>query len=172
MKMSRYIPLPDQARLKELFSYDYGTGVLSWKVSYPELNVYAGDPAGSLKKSGYTDVSVDNRIYKLHRIVWKYIKGVDPIGQIDHINRDKSDNRIENLREVVPQVNSQNRDPLSTIPGASYHKRDGVWFSNLCVAGQQLHLGTFSCPLLAGLAYLDCKNLLHPKYSKRYSWMT
>lgn len=71
---------------------------------YKEGHLYRR--AGSTDKGGYTRVKINGKTYLEHRLVWLLHKGVWPTGQLDHINGDRSDNRIENLREAS---NGQNR---------------------------------------------------------------
>src|ERR1019366_3461065 len=94
-------------RLKELLSYDRNTGkFIRLKTRGPYV---AGSVAGTVSDLGYRSIFIDGRIYKEHRLVWLYITDKWPAWEIDHINRDPSDNRIENLREATPSQNMPNR---------------------------------------------------------------
>lgn len=93
-------------RLLEIMSYDPETGFFSplvdvWKVK-------AGERAGGPHSRGYRRISVDGVRYFEHRLAWFYVNGSWPEHEIDHINCDKADNRICNLRAATPQQNSRN----------------------------------------------------------------
>ena len=94
--------------LKELFDYDKETGNLIWKRK-PSTKIKVGDIAGTLKDNGYIYVGINHNSYRAHRLIFLMHKGYLP-KTIDHINRDKLDNRIENLRPATVSQNSMNRD--------------------------------------------------------------
>jgi hypothetical protein len=81
-------------RLRELLNYDPDTGVFTWRVR-PVHSHRVGDIAGSVRTTrGYRLIGVAGRVYKAHRLAWLYMMGEWPKDQIDHINRDPSDNRF------------------------------------------------------------------------------
>jgi hypothetical protein len=92
--------------VRERFDYDPVTGNLRRKG--PRATA-AGSSCGTRNSKGYLQVSIGNRIYLVHRVVWLHVTGQWPTAQIDHINGDKADNRWTNLRDVTAQVNSQNQ---------------------------------------------------------------
>jgi hypothetical protein len=99
-----------------------------------------------------------------HRAAWLYVHGKWPNGQIDHINGDRSDNRISNLRDVSHSVNQQNvhrprRDNASGFLGVTRQKN--LWTSQVTVSGKTLHLGLFKTPEEAASAYLEAKRKHH-----------
>ena len=95
-----------QSQLHELFEFE--SGELYWKVKRKSVN--PGDLAGGLSANGYWRIKIDGRTYKRSRLVWLYVHGTDnyPL-YLDHINRDRSDDRIENLRLVTHGENQRNR---------------------------------------------------------------
>jgi len=96
-------------RLRELLDYDTETGLFRWKT--PTNNrITVGSLAGQNHPKGYTRIGVDGAKYLAHRLAWLYVHGVWPINQIDHINRMKTDNRINNLRDVIDGINKRNVD--------------------------------------------------------------
>ena len=103
--------LPTQAELLDLFDYDAESGVVIRKVSVAS-NAPAGAVVGmkSAARGGYTYLTVQINLqrYKLHRVIWKMVHGVDPEHHIDHINGNTLDNRIENLRDATHQENLLN----------------------------------------------------------------
>lgn len=104
--------------IHEHYSYDPETGHLTViKKPYKSiLNV--GDRAGYLGDVGYRYIKIQSRTYKEHRLIWLYVHGYFPEHQIDHINRIKDDNRIENLREVSQSCNKRNSTDYRTALGS------------------------------------------------------
>lgn len=115
----------NQKRLKEVLDYDPATGVFTWRV---ELNARGkvGDPAGC-NSWGYRVIRIDGRLYGAHRLVWLYVHGRWPDAMIDHVNGDRSDNRIENLREANSVQNAHNakRPNLMAIKGFFPREENG-----------------------------------------------
>jgi hypothetical protein len=95
--------------VRELFDYDYATGNLLWRVRKSPRNP-VGSVAGHLHGTGYVKVRIDYKNYSAHRIVWLWHHGVWPTYMIDHINGDRADNRIENLRDVSQSINCRNTE--------------------------------------------------------------
>ena len=145
-----------QGRIRQLFEYtDAG---LVWKLrprsdfathqAWRTTNgKYVGKLAGSLCSEGYVTVGIDSRRYKLHRIVWLYHHGRWPVGDIDHINHDRTDNRIENLRDVPRHINAKNNSPQAgrsgDIVGVTPTKH-GKFIARIGAANRDIYLGTFS----------------------------
>src|SRR5579862_7745832 len=94
-------------RLKEVLDYDPATGEFRWKTRLGGKAV-AGRVAGYLDR-GYISIRIDRRIYMAHRLAWLWVYGVWPEGWLDHINRKKNDNRIDNLRLAEPWQNQANK---------------------------------------------------------------
>lgn len=162
--MSKSDSIVTPKRLRELLEYDAATGLLTWRVNR-KGTVKAGDVAGSPAAGGYLNISIDWRLYKAHRLAWLYVYGEWPAQQIDHINGDPMDNRIANLRDVSPTVNTQNQrlarsDNRSGVMGT--RERDGRWIARIGLSGKrQKHLGMFDTQAEAHEAYLEAKRLLH-----------
>lgn len=148
-------------RLREVLEYDADTGVLVWlaRLGQPAFNArFAGKRAlASVHNDGYLWGSVDGKLVMAHRVAWALQSGSWPSGQIDHINGNRSDNRIENLRNVSAFENSRNqavpKNNTSGFIGVSFHKQTGKWASGIRVNGRRLHLGLFDCPTAASFAY-------------------
>ena len=148
--MSEHIvPRPELTAeyLRSILHYDPATGIFTWRVSTSN-RVRAGDVAGCQNGSGYLLIKVQSRLYPAHRLAWLYVYGVWPKDQIDHINRNRSDNRRANLREVTNKQNGQNAskrsDNTSGHPGVSWHKRDFKWVAQIMHNQKLIHLGYFS----------------------------
>lgn len=138
-------PLPDLSVLQEYFSYNKETGdvYLSKKTSQRTPKGYK---VGSLSVGGYLKVTFKGQSYPLSRVIWKLVTGADPKGEIDHINRDRSDNRWDNLRDVTSQQNQLNREAKGY-----YQLPSGRYRATL----QQKDIGYFDTPEEATVAYLE-----------------
>ena len=129
-----------QAEALQLFIYDQDTGVLIWKKSEKTAGyVNTGD--------GYITVMVGGKNYKAHRIAWLMTYGYWP-NQVDHIDHDRINNRIANLREVCQQENSRNMSLRGTNTsghvGVSWHKKANKWAASITIDYKARHLGLFS----------------------------
>lgn len=136
-----------QKELKRLLNYDPETGFFWWKVR-PSNNIYVGDRAGHVQETkGYRNIHIKGKLYKAHRLAWLYCYGAFPEGNLDHINRDRDDNRISNLRVAPGSLNNYNsgisRNNTSGVKGVSYNKGAGKWEAG---AGSRprIYLGIFS----------------------------
>ena len=170
------LSLPDLAVLREMFTYDPDSGDLIWKERPPghfrnqhACNAwnarFAGKTAGGVSGTGYRNVGINGTLYLVHRIIWKLHHGTGPGPILDHINRDKQDNRVENLREISKAENCQNTvDPRSNnasgFMGVSRH--GDRWRATIWANGERKNLGCFDAPEQAQAAYLQAKALLHP----------
>lgn len=102
-----------QQELLSRFLYKDGTLIYKYSIGKRKL----GTIAGYIKPDGYWRVYIRNKAYYLHRLIWLYHYGKFPSKELDHINGDKSDNRIENLREV------SHKDNQSWMIGHSLYDR-------------------------------------------------
>ncbi len=147
--------------------HDPETGTLHWKQSKGRAK--AGDLAGSKTKNGYITVRVEGILYYVHRVIWFLDKGYWP-EHIDHINGDRSDNRISNLRDVSQKQNNKNINMKSTnksgFKGVSWSKAWNKWRATI-THNRQVHcLGGFTCPKEAAIAYDDVAIKLHGKFAR------
>lgn len=144
-----------QDTLSQAFHYDATNGRL--------VRTSTGLPAGSLDAKGYRVVMVNWKTYKEHRLIWLLLKGKWPDGLIDHINRVKNDNRIENLRESNPSNNAFNtketeRRSETGLLGVSVDKScKGAFRAKIKIKGRQINLGSFKNAEDAHAAYLLAK---------------
>jgi len=135
-----------QQELKELLSYNSKTGIFTWLVSLSN-RVKIGGVAGSPDSNGYSVIKVRGRRYYAHRLAWLYMTGARP-KSIDHINHDRADNRIINLREATQQENMRNstlrKDNTSGVCGVYQRKDMNKWQALIVAEGKILHLGYFT----------------------------
>ena len=133
--------------LRSILHYDPATGIFTRKVR-TSRNVKVGDIVGSQNGDGYLLISVRSRRHKAHRLAWLYVYGAWPEDQIDHINRNRSDNRISNLREATNKQNMQNAskrsDNTSGHPGVSWYKQKSKWQAKIKHNQKKIHLGSFT----------------------------
>lgn len=143
-----------QARAFELLHYDPSSGLFTWKESRGKVS--AGSEAGHVQ-AGYRKVTIDREQIKLHRLAWFMTKGCWPSGQIDHIDGNKLNNSIENLRDVPQSINMQNRYAMTKktgLPQGVAHGFGGKFVANI-------RLGTYASAAEASAAYMRAKRLLH-----------
>lgn len=150
-------------RLRALVGYDKITGVFVW-IAKAAPNTKIGGIAGSVRKDGYRVIRVDGVLYTAHRLVWLYVTGAWPKGNIDHRNGLRDDNRIENLREASNELNAQNKGSAQSNSKSGflgvYKKRNG-WTAEIASEGEKFRLGSFDTPGAAHAAYMKFKRLLH-----------
>ena len=149
--------------LKALLSYDPLSGVFTWR-GKPNGRVAHGARAGSAHNKGYRHIRINGRLYLEHVLAVLYTHGVMHDGEIDHINGNRSDNRLENLRRVDKSINLQNqrkahKGSASGLLGA--HKHGSNWRAVIKIRGERVNIGTFSTAEEAHTAYLKAKRDLH-----------
>jgi hypothetical protein len=151
-------------QVRELFDYSAETGQLLWRNPKPNRYVKAGDVAGTPDRYGYVVINLKGKLHRAHRLVWFREFGVWPSGDIDHIDGNRSNNRLSNLRDVTRTVNLQNRRSAlakSGLLGAYFHASSGLWCSRIRVNGREHSLGYHKTPEEAHAAYLAAKRKLH-----------
>jgi hypothetical protein len=155
-----------QARLRELLHYDPETGVFTNTPARGRR--YAGLVVGAPTRAGYLHCTINNKFYSMHRLAWFYVHGEWPKGEIDHINGDRKDNRLANLRDVDRHINHQNlRGPMASNRGSGIlgvypaNKCVDRWQSRIRVNGKPVHLGTFATKEQAHAAYVTAKRKFH-----------
>lgn len=131
-------------RLRELFRYDPETGEFYRKVKVNN-RCPAGQRVGTINGSGYVILTVDYKIYLAHRLAWLYVHGELPSEDIDHINLDKADNRISNLRLATDSQNNANKRRTkantSGFKGVSWQPHARAFKAQIRANGRSTHLG-------------------------------
>jgi hypothetical protein len=148
--------------IRELVSYDPTTGHFYWLVNR-RGQARMGNRAGH-QSHGYLVIKLCGKRVQAHRLAWRLVHGKWPTLDIDHINGDRADNRIANLREVPRAVNLQNRRSahtrsLSGLLGVK--KNHNGWSAAITTHGKTVRLGTFKTPIEAHTAYIAAKRQLH-----------
>jgi hypothetical protein len=140
--------------LNELFSYDSETGELKWRVN--RSNVTAGTPIAGVTANGYLSVSVGGKTHQAHRLIWLMYHGFLPANsRIDHINGNRKDNRISNLRLATDAQNASNAKlSVKNTTGFKGVSRTAYGFgAHVNKDGRKTFLGVFKTPEDAARAY-------------------
>ena len=147
-----------QDLLKELF--DYRDGEL-YRKKYRSSNAQKGDLAGYVQKNGYRAITINGKIYRIHRLIFLYHHGFLP-EFLDHIDGNRLNNSVDNLRGATSQENNRNvkkhksmngKATSSEFKGVYWHKRDKKWQAQIRIDGKKKHLGSFDSELKAAKAY-------------------
>lgn len=139
--------------ITEAFEYDAETGNLTRKFKGGNCRVIG------LKRTvdGYTRVSFNAREYPAHRVIWWLVYGELPTSFIDHINGEKSDNRLANLRLASDAENKRNvgkrSHNTSGFKGVTFCKSTGRWLAHATLGRRGHHLGRHDTPEAAAKAY-------------------
>jgi hypothetical protein len=152
--------------LKEWLDYDPEAGVFRWSKSN---NKRAGLVAGTLHKGGYRRIYFYGVSYAEHRLAWAFTYGKWPENFIDHINGQRTDNRIANLRDVTRNENMQNQarpqvsNKSTGLMGATFNRAANKYAAQIGVHGKKIHLGCYDTAIEAHQAYVAAKAKYHPK---------
>jgi len=153
----------NMALLKETLSYDQETGLFT-RLKRTSNCIKANVIACRLNSfNNYRQVDFMGQTYQAHRLAWFYVYGVFPSGQIDHINRNKSDNRLVNLRDCSISENKQNsglyKSNKSGFKGV--FKKGKRYEAGIRVNNKRIYLGRFGSAELAYEAYVSAAKKLH-----------
>lgn len=151
-------------------SYEPETGEFTHLVT--EGRAVAGCRAGCLRKDGYWQITVMKNKMKAHRVAWCLITGAWPIGGLDHINGNESDNRWVNLRLAKHYENCANRgiksDNKSGVKGVFQRPESGKWRAVISskAAGKRINLGSFATLEEAAAAYAQAAQTIHGEFAR------
>lgn len=147
-----------QERLKYLIEYDSVTGIFTWLHDSKNRAYKYGDIAGTLNSNGYLTIGIDGKMYPAHRLAYLYYWGYLPKKDIDHINGNRSDNRLCNIREATRAENLLNQPKhkcnSSGYKGVSWCKHHKKWSARGHNGNRKdIHLGYFDTAEEASVVY-------------------
>jgi len=143
--------------VKTILDYDAISGRLFWKEKIAD-KVVVGEEAGT-SSHGYKSVRINGKLYPAHRLIFAWMTGRWPKRHIDHINRNRSDNRWSNLRECTPHDNQGNRavrkDSSSGLKGVKKNRNGRTFSARIVVNYKEVYLGNFRTKEAAHAAYME-----------------
>lgn len=143
-------------RVREILHYDLETGIFTRR--------RLGKIAGTENDSGYLVIGLDGKYYRAHRLAWLYVYGEWPTELIDHKNRIRTDNRIDNLRQSNRSENTQNTVTQRSSSGVRGVSRMGEkWKAQIAIDGKDIYLGLFRTVAEASAAYSSAAAKLHTR---------
>lgn len=159
--------------LIKILSYCSETGKFTWINPPSPSKVKVGDVAGTMMSDGYRSITINSKMHKEHRLAWLYMTGEWPSKKMDHINRNRGDNRWANLRLATYSENTANRT------GHNRYGFKGVSTNSRCVTKpyraqievrengrrKSISLGTFKTALEAHEAYMTALKVRHPEHA-------
>ena len=152
--------------LRERLTYNPETGEFLHRHSFGN-RYHAGERAdtpGHAALKGYRLVNLLSQKFLAHRAAWLYLHGVWPDKYIDHINGNRGDNRIENLRDVVARTNQENQRVAKVNNKTGFlgvRMEQGLYRARIKANGKTLHIGMFEKAEDASAAYIKAKRELH-----------
>lgn len=156
-----------QELVKALFEYDCTSGIFIRKLT-TGTKAKIGSVAGVVNESGYIEIAVNGHKYRAHRLAWLYCFGEFPEQQLDHIDNNRSNNSLDNLREASNLENSYNKgiSSLNTTgyKGVSIDKRSNRYRAYITVDGKQKSLGYYATAPEAAAAYIEAAQTLHGEF--------
>ena len=149
-----------QSELKYKLHYNQDTGIFTW--------IKSGKVAG-FTRNGYIIIGINQKEYRAHRLAWLYVYGKMPNKFIDHINLNKSDNTISNLREATISQNAMNvklsSKNKSGYKGVSWNKEKNKWRVALKLNNKQKHFGYFNDLEFASLVAKEAIDKYHKEFA-------
>ena len=150
--------------LNELF--EYKNGILYSKVDRYKTAIKKGNVVGSISAQGYLRTCINYKSYKLHRLIFMMFYGYMPV-EIDHVNGNKTDNRIENLREVSHSQNEWNKSKTvrNTTGIKNITFENGKWRVRIGANNKTINVGVFDNLELAELVAQEARNKYHGNFA-------
>jgi hypothetical protein len=155
-----------QNQVRNLF--EYRDGELFWKV-FTSPSAPIGSKVGHLASDGYIQTHIKRKFYRNHRIIFLYHHGYLP-QYIDHIDGNRSNNQIENLREATKHQNGCNtkinKNNTSGVKGVSWHKKTKKWYVRVSIHRKSISIGYYDSLEDAKIAMIEARNKHHGKYAR------
>ena len=196
--MQRICTMADRADItpelcRQLLRYDPDTGRLFWKDRSSDLFAESKNRWGGVHSAearaktwntryagteAFTASSIDDYLrgallgksYLAHRVVWAIVYGAWPESEVDHVNMDRADNRMANLRAADHSENNRNRSVQSNntsgLKCVSWHKGAGKWRAQIVLHGKPRHIGLFATSDEAYAAYRAAVGDMHGEYAR------
>ena len=157
-------------RVRELLDYDPASGLFHWKAKSARRTI-VGSQAGYPEWNGYIRIGIGGRIYFAHVVAWLLVHGDWPKSQLDHINGNRADNRIENLREATARQNARNRktrrDNIARLKGVCVRPcKTKPYQAVICEDGRRISLGYFETKEAAHAVYCTAASNLFAEFSR------
>ena len=142
-------------QVRDLFNYNPITGIFTWKKSRGNQFTKPGMKAGSKDTYGHINIEINGKTYLAHRLAWLFVYDKWPDHQIDHINRNRKDNRIENLRDVIGIENAKNKGNYNnnTTGKKGVTLKKSKFIAQITIDGKCKYLGSFETLEKASDAY-------------------
>lgn len=158
-----------QARLKELLHYDPLTGEFTWLVP-TNRRIRVGSVAGCPDGHGAWVIGVDGVNCLAHRLAWLYMTGKWSDPEVDHEDKNASNNIWANLREATHQQNNCNKSKYrrntSGYKGVSWDKQNKKWVASIMAAGKYKFLGRHDTPQQAHAVYCAAASAEHGQFAR------
>lgn len=147
--------------------FEYKDGELFWKVN-PKYHNKIGKKVGNLTKNGYVTCGINGESYYVHRIIYLMHHNTHPL-QVDHIDNNKSNNSIENLRAATQHQNSCNEKlritNTSGVKGVYFNKRKQLWHARISHHYKEIHVGYFKTLAEAEKAVREKRVEIHKEFA-------
>lgn len=165
--------LPTAEQVRSILQYDSDTGTFTWKTRQGDTRgtkvfnaSWAGRAAGSLDNKGYLRIHLLGRFHKAHRLAWLVVYGNWPDLEIDHIDGNRANNAVANLRLATTQQNQMNKAIAKGETGLrGVTKRNGKWQARIRIDGKNTYLGRFDTPDEASAAYKAAAKIHHRSFA-------
>ncbi|WP_038953007.1 HNH endonuclease, partial [Bradyrhizobium japonicum] len=130
----------------------------------------SGEKGAGFLSGDYLRVSINHKIYLVHRLVWKMVTGEEPVGYIDHIDGNRFNNAWANLRDVTHDQNMWNaklfHNNTSGYRGVSFIQSHGMWRAAISVNGKKKHIGYFDTAEAAHVAFVAASAEVRDEYAR------
>lgn len=154
-------------RLREALTYDPATGNFTWLVCRNQ-NSALGTVAGTVKPDGYRRIFLGGKGYYAQRLAWLWMTGSWPDFDVDHINRNRDDNRWENLREATRSQNCGNQAARVTnsLGLKGVRQKGGKFEARITITGRSYRLGSFATIKEAEAAYVGASKIAFGEFAR------